>query len=223
MREKILTALGLCPKREGISLVLVLLIAFCGMAILGAVVYSTSSVSGSYRVAINIEDIYVRMQSEIESAKAALILEMSGAAKPLRMRSVSPIGSPDDLVVRVDGGAGELFPPANVDRAITVGGVNGSLSVRILDMRYDADEADDEALVALLPPCMEDLRLRGSGEGSSGMASGESSDSESGGGGTGGGAPSLDSVGVYLIRSTVTVGEKTNTIETSVIQRAGHP
>jgi hypothetical protein len=197
-------------------MLLVLLLALCGSAIVGAIVYTTWGAAGSSRVAVDSEDIYVMTQNEIERAKAALILAMDSTDTPLRMRNVSPIDSPDDLVVYENGGAGGLFPPASVDKTITVGGVSGPLSVRILDMRYKAgDVVNDDRLIALLPPCMEDLRLTSSG----GMESGGPGDP----GGGGGGAADSGSVsaGVYLIRATAKVGNMTAAIETSVIQNTG--
>jgi hypothetical protein len=187
-------------RRGGFSLVLVLLIAVCGMVMVGAVLYTIGGFSGASRTTVSGEDIYVRMQSEIESAKASLLHAMSASSAKLAMRSTSNINSLDDIVIYLPSGA--PFPPAIVDKAIKVGGVNGLLSVRILDMRYEADKVNvgNGELIKRMPPSMKDAKL----------------------------IVEDDNVGFYLIRAEVTldgdvggVGGRNVALETSVIQNTG--
>jgi hypothetical protein len=222
--EKILTSGERRSRHGGFSLILVLLIAVCGTIMVGTVVYMTSGSSGAARVTVSKEDLYIRMQGEVESAKAALISEMTSADQRLKMRDIGLIISSEDLIVHENGGSGGVFPPANVDKPITAWGKTGNLSVRILDMRYPANKVNsgDAALIASLPPCMDDLRLNGSGGGG-----GDGDDSPLlPGGGSGGGSGTAgpadpESIGVYLIRVTATVGGRSSAIETSVMQRTG--
>jgi hypothetical protein len=206
-------------KRAGFSLILVLLISLCGAALLGGVMYMIEGFAGATRTTIRKEEIYIRMQDEVEKAKATLKLAMDTATTPLQMTPI-PIGtkinSLDDLIVQSGGS-----PFGIVNDNITVGGLSGTLSVRIYDMQYPASQVNDsdEDLVASLPPCMESLVLTGSGVVSGPLDGGTSE--------IGGALPELSgggSAGAYLIRATVELSNGSrDTIETAIIQSIGTP
>jgi hypothetical protein len=194
LRKKSLVHWG-GARREGFSLVLVLLIAIIGSAILGSVVYMIGGFAGGSRATMRGEDIYVQMQDEIERAKAALKLEMNKVTAPSDVLKMSggTIDSLDDLIIHDGSG---IFAPGNVNKNVAYGGKSAELKVRIFDMLYPAGGVDDtdSDLVASLPPCMESMKSDFLTQG----------------------------IGVYLIRATLTLdGDTLDTIETSVIQSIG--
>jgi hypothetical protein len=179
-------------KRAGFSLVLVLLVAIIGSAIMGSVIYMLGGFAGGSRATMRSEEIYIQMQDEIERAKAELKLRMNSASDPMKMSHSGTITSMDNLIIH-DGSV--IFAPANVNKNVTYGGQNYVLEVRIFDMQYPAANVNDTDpdLVAALPPCMESVA------------------SDLG-----------DNIGVYLIRATLRLnGAAIDTIETSVIQSIG--
>ncbi|MDR1471165.1 MAG: hypothetical protein LBS75_01455 [Synergistaceae bacterium] len=210
---------GSSPRRGGFSLVLVLLIALCGSALMGAIIYMIGGFSGASRATIRDEEIYILLQGEVERSKAALKLAMNDASEPFGMSSsIDTINNLDDLVVCDSSG---VFPPARVDRTIDVGGTSAALSVRIFDMQYPPEKVnDDDDLITSLPPSMAELQMTSSSniedETPKELSYGKSkADGSKGTAGSG-------SAGVYLIRATVVFSDGTRSaIETSLIQSTG--
>ena len=211
-------------KKSGFSLILVLIISMISLAIVGATLEVTVLSAGSGRVVSSSNSRYNFLQGAVEEGKAELKKAMYHAPEPIRYVGYDPgsdpvISNADDLLLDHD------FSPALgkgvvVNRNITrnelgklgIGGNSGgNIVVKIFDMQYPGDSVDAAAIhpaeLKKLPPSM---LLYGSGETSWPV----SVDPDAGGGLSG----TANNAGVYLIRASLTIGDRETVLDTSLIQ-----
>jgi type II secretory pathway pseudopilin PulG len=135
--------------RGGFSLVVVLIIAIIGLAMVGATLQMTMTSSGAGRVASATGVKYNFLQDAVEEGKAALKRAMSGDLAPPRFftdTDPSPadgsITEADDLLIEVDFGAGTngIVKDLPLDKRdlgrLGIAGDSGTLVVAIYDMQY---------------------------------------------------------------------------------------
>ena len=195
-------------KHKGFSLLIVLVLGIISMVFVGLSLNLVSDSAGAGRTSARSNDSYNVLQSEIESARAALKAEMSSRSDAIKcgLSEGESIDSLDDLEVLKDGA-----PFWRVDYGKKVGGATGDVSVRIYDMRYSPGSVASGAFAAALPPSVR-LKSAAVAEKSEVFEPGTS-------------APvareSSSNAGVYLIRATITFANNVaNKIEVAVVQNS---
>jgi hypothetical protein len=201
-------------RREGFSLIAVLIIGLVGLAMIAAAIQMTTADAGVGRSSSNANARYNLLSSEIEKERAKLkeIFEnphtVSAPPRRASLSSHSTIANSADLLI--DG------YPISADLSQSdlarygISGKNGELTVCIYDILYEASEVDPSsteenrnALPQSLPlsapsvPDSVDPFDPGGGGGGGGSSSG------GGGSATATGVP--DNAGSYLIRTSLKV------------------
>ena len=211
-------------RHSGFSLLLVLILSMISLAIIGATLEVTVLSAGSGRVVTSSNSRYNVLQGAIEEGKAELKKAMYHAPEPIRYVGYDPdtdpvISNVDDLLLDHNFSP-SLGKGVAVSRTITRNelgklgiGANsgGNIVVKIFDMQYPGDSVDTAVIhpaeLNKLPPSMP---LYGSGESSWPV----SSDPNAGGGISG----NASNAGVYLIRASLTIGDRETVLDTSLIQ-----
>jgi hypothetical protein len=216
--------------KRGFSLLVVLIIAIIGLAIVGATLQFTVSSSGAGRVASASSTKYNLLQDAVEKGKAALKAAMDNTASPPRYPQTpgALIKSTDDLLLPdtpnpLGNAIYQEFDKGELGR-LGIAGNSGTLAVQIYDMQYDpknvapvgagADNISPEQL-NLIPPSITVTGEGGINPGMSTLNANRQRLRRVGG--------TADNTGVYLVRATLRVNDataagKTWMLETAIIQ-----
>ena len=205
-------------RRAGFSLVMVLIVFLIGVSITAGIMYMMTRHAGASRVGVVSEAGYNIMQDGLEQGKSTLKSRITslGAGDSLPRREGKSedkkIASAEDLLIYNGTVVNNVSVPIR-----ELGGKSGKLTVKIYDLRYTSDDIApalhaDEAKLMKMPPAM----LIGGGpavmseDNSVGIGDIEQS----------GATTETESVnaGVYLIRSSLTIGGRTRYIESIVVQ-----
>jgi hypothetical protein len=207
-------------RREGFSLIAVLIVSFCSMLMLGAVMGFNETFSGASRATRASDEAYNTLEREVERAKGALKMEMT--SRPDRLRRANPTGGINSLSdLRVKLGGADFW---KIEKNVKIGSRSGQLNVEIYDMLYDpaliSSAVTDEER-AEFPPAVQELNTSTPASGIPGAPGNPVP-----GGVTPGsppGPPGASSAGVYLIRASITwsdAGERDRRIDVAVAQNA---
>lgn len=182
----------------GFSLIIVLVVALVGMALIGVAFYIYESSAGQTDTTLQRSLEYNALQEALEKGKNHLLTLVNRVDTVPRWSTADvPIKNPQAL--RIPGGYGGALSYSK-----KVGGENADIKIEIFDMLYDASKVSltDPATSVDLPASMRLVWLVGGAEPSAA------------------GAPSpTDYAGAYLIRATLTIGGQTKRMEVSVVQR----
>ncbi|MDR1965244.1 MAG: hypothetical protein LBQ36_00920 [Synergistaceae bacterium] len=201
----------LSGRRRGFSLILTLLVAICGAAMLGGMMVIAGSFATQSAVSMRSEEAYNILQEEIERGKAILKRAMSGASMPLKKKS-GAINTLDALLV-YDG----ANPLCDVSRNIRLFGSDAELKVAIYDMEYEISDIPPNPTDEFLASLPQSFVLTAQTGISDGSAMGV--DQIDAGAAI---ASGNTDVGAYAIRATITYADGTErTIETAVLQSVG--
>ena len=201
-------------RREGFSLILVLIIFLIGVSVSGGVMYMVSTYAGGERSSIMTEAGYNVMQDGLEQGKTILRERLGALGSgdlPPRWTDVKgasyKLKNMEDLLIA----DGKVIDGRAVS-AKELGGRGGRLSVKIYDLQYlpaDLDPALSNDVTALMkmPPSMN-LSVRSDAGGLATIDQGDASRVGS----------ATVNVGVYLISSSLTVGGDEKSLESVVVQ-----
>jgi len=201
-------------KRGGFSLIVVLIVAMVGLAVMGATMQLLGYSSGSGRVTTSGNDKYNILQSGVEEAKAEIKRRMDNHNPPPKYTDkpgISDATEIDDIGVLLIQNGNVVAGRAYEKRELSGGGL---LDVSIYDMQYDpelvpVDAMTKEALMRIPPSIAlsgeDPWRKRGST-----LAPEEENYTAYGSGST--------NTGVYLIRSTLREGNEETVLDATLLQ-----
>lgn len=206
-------------RRKGFSLIGVLIVSLCGVLIMGGVMGMHETFSGASRRSIRSDDVYNVLEREVERAKGSLKMAMILRKKAFRCADPETVTGLESLLALrpTDEGGGAFYDSVS---SVKVGGKTGTLRVAIYDMLYEPDALDaiPDAERYEMPLAVTAINSTG-GPGDDAPTDPDSS--MNGGGGPGGDPSSLESVGVYLIRASLTLpSESDRRIDVAVTQNA---
>ena len=139
--------------RRGFSLIIVLLVSLIGLAVVGAMMQIAMVNAGAGRTASTINRDYNLLVSEAEEARAWIIASLDNGKVPRRADIGAAITSADNLLVwnarRRDLSARDMG-------LYGLGGNSGTVTVKVYDMRYDADDVSltEPVEINRLPPAL---------------------------------------------------------------------
>ena len=209
-------------KRPGLSLVLVVVVAIAGMALLGvSFLLFENFTHRSFRTMGGIEEINA-MDEGIERGRLALqelIDDSTNMPQAVFKNSASgQITSSDDLKVAESDGSTDPWETDAI-QINTAAGETVTLTIELFDVMYEegdldatvtANTADARALRATLPPAMDlaaatlgDIDTAASGVGEAGISTSNTIEEQDNSGGFNRTVISSEA-GIYMIRATVT-------------------
>ena len=194
-------------RRAGFSLILVLIVFLIGVSVTGGVLYTMSSYSGGARAGVIAEAGYNVMQDGLEQGRTALRERFSTLGSddlPHRGTIGSKIKKMEDLLIQNGTVINERDVPVK-----ELGGKSGKLTVKIYDLQYVSEDIDptlrsDDAAMMKMPPAMHIPPDDSDSVVTVGV------DAEAG--------IRRPDAGVYLIRSSLTVGTDEKSLESIVVQ-----
>lgn len=194
-------------RREGFSLLLVLMVAVVGMAILGVAFHIYESARGQAESVLTHIQEYNALQSALERGKNHL-LELVNNAEPVprwfsnpSASSVSSINGPDMLIIE----------RGKFSYTEIVHGESAKIEITIYDANYDISIVDNAMSVAKVREMPSAQRFEGGGMMQE-LAPDEPGEDS-------GAAVENVNAGVYLIRAKMTIRGASKTMEASVVQR----
>jgi type II secretory pathway pseudopilin PulG len=210
---------GNLGRRRGFSLLIVLVIAIIGLAVVGVTVQMTTTSSGAGRMASATNVKYNFLQHAVEEGKAALKEKMDNEDDPPRFvgyDTTPTITAADELLIDEDFGIGEdpgivkntTLTKAQLGR-LGIAGDSGTLVVKIYDMGYDPKKvspgSDDE--LKKIPPSIIIAKDQWNNRGEEGEILSESS----------------LNVGAYLVRASLRVGDSETVLDSAIMQANSKP
>lgn len=194
--------------RAGFSLIVVLIVALIGLAIIGVAFFIYESSSGQTQITLQRSQEYNILQGGIERGKNHLI-SLVNNTDPVPRWNNNPanagknkITDPDMLIIE----------NGTFTYSEKIHGDNVDVKVDIYDSNYNASLVDQTAMtaekIAQMPPA-----LAFTGGGMMVLLKPDEPGEDTSG------ADLSPNIGIYLIRATMTVDGETKTAETSVVQR----